>query len=74
MAHCGSHLVDKRRVCYYAFCKSEKGETRVRFGLSHRREAQIDASLALWRQISELMEKRGCQLVRIKANGPGNES
>lgn len=62
-----------RRVCYYTIRTTETGETRVRFGLCRRQEAQIDASLTTWEQISALLEKKGCQLVKIRPNGTARE-
>lgn len=59
----------EQQVCYYAIHSNEAGEKRVRFGVSRRKEAQIETSLATWQKISALIAKNGCRLIKIKANG-----
>ncbi len=58
-----------QKVCYYAIRRDDAGETRVRFGISRRREAQIETSLETWEKISELVAGDGFRLIKIKANG-----
>ena len=58
-----------QRICYYRVGKAKTGERRVRFGVSRRREAQVDTSLATWQRISVLIIGDGYRLVEIKANG-----
>lgn len=60
----------RQKVCYYAIRRNAAGETRVRFGISRRREAQIETSFEIWERVSELAGADGFRLVEI--NGAAN--
>ncbi len=64
----------QQRTCYYAVYRNGEGEKRVSFGLSRRREAQIETSLDTWEKISDLITGDGCRLVKVSANGTARGS
>jgi DNA-binding NarL/FixJ family response regulator len=66
--------VPVEKVCYYAIAEDESGSVRVRYGTSHRPEAQITATLETWLRVSHDLEADGYRLVASEEADEGGRA